>query len=226
MVNAPDTQSNRDFAAYPAAANAYDEIWNTLTHFFGLLLTVGAAPVLITLAALFGDIREIVTFSVYSATLILTYLVSTAYHFVKPGRLKHTLRRADHIAIYLLIAGTYTPFLIVGLRGTWGWSLFGILWGLAFIGFLTKLKFGHRYDGVSTVAYVLMGWIGLVAIVPLTHSLPAASMVLIIVGGLAYSIGALFYSWESLRFHHAIWHLFCLTGSVLQFIAVFFLLGI
>ena len=224
-MNSPDTQPGPEFAAHRAAARSYDELWNTATHFLGVLLTVGAAPVLITLAALFGNIREIVTFSIYSATLMLTYLISTAYHFVTPGRLKHALRRADHIAIYLLIAGTYTPFLIVGLRGTWGWSLFGILWGLAFVGFLTKLKFGHRFDTVSTVAYILMGWIGLVAIVPLIHSLPTASMVLIIVGGVAYTIGAVFYSWESLRFHHAIWHLFCLTGSVLQFIAVFFLLG-
>ncbi|HEX5340464.1 MAG TPA: hemolysin III family protein [Gammaproteobacteria bacterium] len=223
-MESSDTQTETQFPPYPAAANAREERWNTLTHFLGLLLSLGAVPVLITVAALYGDIRQLVTFSIYSAALIVTYLASTCYHFVKPGRLKHALRRADHISIYLLIAGTYTPFLIVAVGGAWGWSLFGILWGLAFAGFITKLKFGHRFDGLSTIAYVLMGWIGLAAFVPLVHSLPLPSLMLVIAGGLAYTVGAVFYAWESLPFNHAIWHLFCLTGSVLQFIAVFYLL--
>lgn len=217
-------QPIEQFPDYPAAADPRDEVWNTLTHFLGLLLIIGATPVLITVAALYGDARQIVTFSVYGASLILTYLISTAYHYVKPGQLKHILRHADHISIYLLIAGTYTPFLIVGLRGVWGWSLFGILWTLAGLGVLVKLRFGYRYDGLSTVAYVLMGWIGLVDFVPLIHSLPAPAMTLVILGGVSYTVGAVFYAWERLPFNHAIWHVFCLTGSVLQFIAVFLLL--
>ncbi|MGH8369606.1 MAG: PAQR family membrane homeostasis protein TrhA [Gammaproteobacteria bacterium] len=223
-MESPATQSIEESSAYPAAANPRDELWNTLTHFLGLLLTVGAAPVLITVAALYGKLSQVVTFSIYSATLILTYLISTGYHFARPGPLKHALRRADHISIYLLIAGTYTPFLVIAVRGVLGWSLFAVLWALAFIGFVTKLRFGHRYDVLSTVAYVLMGWIGLLAFVPLIHNLPLPAFVLVIVGGVSYTVGAVFYAWESLPFNHAIWHLFCLTGSVLQFIAVFFLL--
>lgn len=202
-----------------------DEWLNTLTHFLGFLLAVGGVPVLITLAALLGTERQIVTFSIFGAALLFTYMSSTIYHYVQPGEFKRFMRRMDHISIYLLIAGTYTPFVLVGLQGAWGWSLFGILWGLAVVGVFAKLGFGHRYDLVSTVAYVAMGWIGLVAVVPMVRNLPTPSLILIFAGGISYTIGAVFYALEKLRFNHAIWHLFCLGGSVLQFIAVFFLLG-
>jgi len=202
-----------------------DEWLNTLTHFLGFLLAVGGVPVLITLAALEGTEREIVTFSIFGAALIFTYMSSTLYHYTQPSSLKRMLRRLDHLAIYLLIAGTYTPFVLVGLKGAWGWSLFGILWGLAAVGIVAKLGFLHRFDLLSTMAYVLMGWIGLVAIVPLVHDLPSPSLVLVLTGGVSYTIGAVFYALDSVRFNHAIWHLFCLGGSVLQFTAVFFLLG-
>lgn len=202
-----------------------DEWLNTLTHFLGFLLAVAAVPVLITLAALYGTTREVTTFSIFGATLILTYLSSSLYHYARSGAVKRVLQRLDHLCIYLLIAGTYTPFLLVALRGAWGWSLFGILWGLATLGIAAKLSVGQRFDVLSTVAYVLMGQIGLIAIVPLAHSLPTISFVLVLAGGVSYTIGALFFSWESLRFHHSIWHVFCLGGSVLQFLAVFFLLG-
>jgi hemolysin III len=202
-----------------------DEWLNTLTHFLGFLLAVGAVPVLITLAALYGTAREVVTFSVFGASLILTYLSSSLYHYAPPSAVKRVLRRLDHLCIYLLIAGTYTPFVVVGLGGTWGWSLFGVLWGLAALGIAARLSVGQRFELVSTVAYVLMGWIGLVAIVPLARSLPTISLVLVLAGGGSYTLGALFYAWQRLRFHHAIWHVFCLGGSVLQFVAVFFLLG-
>ncbi len=202
-----------------------DEWLNTLTHFLGFLLAVGGVPVLITLAALLGTPREIVTFSIFGAALIFTYMSSTLYHYVQPGALKRWLRRLDHLSIYLLIAGTYTPFVLVGLKGAWGWSLFGILWALAAVGIVAKLGFMHRFDVISVIAYVLMGWIGLVAIVPLVHDLPTPSLILVLAGGVSYTIGALFYALDKLRFNHAIWHLFCLGGSVSQFIAVFFLLG-
>lgn len=202
-----------------------DEWLNTLTHFAGLLLAIGAVPVLITLAALYGDAREVASFSVFGAAMIFTYLSSSLYHYVEPGVLKRRLRQLDHLAIYLLIAGTYTPFMIVGLGGPWGWSLFGVLWGLTLFGTVAKLKLGHRYELVSTLTYVIMGWIGLVAIVPLIEHLPLPSLVLVLAGGVSYTIGAVFYALEKLRFNHAIWHVFCLGGSVLQFTAVFFLLG-
>ncbi len=202
-----------------------DEWLNTLTHFCGLLLALGAVPVLITFAALRGTASDIVTFSIFSAALIVTYLSSSLYHHAQPGALKRILRRVDHLAIYLLIAGTYTPFAIVGLGGAWGWSLFGTVWGLALVGVAAKLSVGHRFDLLSTVTYVLMGWVGLVAIVPLVHHLPWDSTILVLTGGVSYTVGAVFYAWETLRFNHAIWHMFCLGGSVLQFTAVCFLLG-
>lgn len=202
-----------------------DEWLNTLTHFLGFLLAVGGVPVLITLAALMGTEREIVTFSIFGVALIFTYMSSTLYHYVQPGGLKRILRRLDHLSIYLLIAGSYTPFVIVGLGGAWGWGLFCTLWGLAAVGIAAKLGFGHRFDLLSVIAYVIMGWIGLVAIVPLVRDLPTPSLILVLAGGVSYTIGALFFAWEKLPFNHAIWHVFCLGGSVLQFIAVFFLLG-
>ena len=211
-------------AIHPNEFNT-DEWLNTLTHFVGLLLTLGAVPVLITLAALYGNAREVSTFSIFGAALIFTYLSSSLYHYAEPGALKRMLRRLDHLVIYLLIAGTYTPFVIVGLGGAWGWSLFGVLWGLALIGIVAKLSFGHRYEPVSTITYVIMGWIGLIAIVPLAEHLPRPALVLVLAGGVSYTAGALFYAWDRLRFNHAIWHVFCLGGSVLQFTAAFFLLG-
>lgn len=211
--------------AFQAEEFNSDEWLNTLTHFCGLLLALGAVPVLIVFAALDGSAREVVTFSIFGATLIFTYLNSSLYHHARPSMMKRVLRRMDHLSIYLLIAGTYTPFVIVGLGGAWGWSLLGVLWGLAALGIAAKLSVGHRFELVSTIAYVLMGWIGLVAIVPLIERLPLASLVLVLAGGVSYTIGALFYAWEKLRFNHAIWHVFCLGGSVLQFIAVFFLLA-
>ena len=214
----PETTSD------PNEFNSYEGL-NTLTHFLGFLLAVGGVPVLITLAVLKGTDREIVTFSIFGAALLFTYMSSTIYHYAQPSAFKRFMRLMDHLSIYLLIAGTYTPFVLVGLQGAWGWSLFGILWGLAVIGIIAKLGFGHRFDLVSTVAYVLMGWVGLVAIVPMVHDLPAPSLILIFAGGASYTIGAVFYALEKLRYNHAIWHVFCLGGSVLQFIAVFFLLG-
>lgn len=200
------------------------EVVNAATHFAGFLLAVGGVPVLITVAALFGTAREVSTYSIYSATLILTYLASTLYHLWPAGTVKQVLHRLDHMAIYLLIAGTYTPFLIVGLGDIWGWSLFGVLWGLAIVGLGIKAIFPYRFRMISTLAYILMGWAGLAAIGPLAHSLPAASFQLVLAGGLSYTLGAVFYLWRRIPHHHGIWHVFCVGGSVLHFIALFYLL--
>lgn len=201
-----------------------EERWHTLSHLLGFLLALGAVPVLIALAATRGQSRAVTAFSLYGTTLALTYLASTAYHYARPGRLKHALRRLDHISIYFLIAGTYTPYLLVGLRGTWGWTLFVVLWLLAGAGTIFKLAFGHRFDTLSTVTYVLMGWAGLAVFVPLARALPLPSLVLVLAGGASYTIGALFYSSKRLRRAHLIWHLWCLAGSILQFIGVAYLL--
>lgn len=205
--------------------SAREELANAVTHLLGVVLAVGGVPVLLTLAALYGTAREVSTFSVYSATLILTYLASTAYHATAPhSRWKPVLRKLDHISVYLLIAGTYTPFMIVGIGGVWGWSLFGILWGLAAAGLVVKAFFGARFDVISTVAYILMGWAGLAAIVPMVEALEPVTLWLVFSGGAAYTLGALIYLWDRLPHNHAVWHVFCLAGSVLHFIGVFFLI--
>lgn len=203
-----------------------EETWNTLLHLLGLVLVLGALPVLITLAAIYGSVMEVVTFSIYGATLAALYLVSTLYHSVKPGPMKRILRRADHITIYYLIAGTYTPFCLVALGGIMGWTLCILLWALALLGTVFKLMVAHRFEFLSTLLYIAKGWAGLVVIVPLYHALPLPSFVLVLVGGGCYTLGVAFYTWEGLRYNHAIWHFFCLAGSVTQFIAVFFLLDL
>lgn len=215
--DAPET----DFKFHPG-----EEVWNTLLHLIGLVLVLCALPVLITLAAEHGTVMEVVTFSVYGATLTALYLVSTLYHYVQPGPLKRTLRRADHITIYYLIAGTYTPFMLVALGGMLGGSLCMVLWALALMGTVFKLRMAYRYEILSTLLYIVKGWMGLLVIVPLYHALPLPSFVLVLVGGVCYTLGVAFYSWDKLPYNHAIWHVFCLAGSVTQFIAVFFLLGL
>lgn len=200
------------------------EVVNALTHFLGFLFAMGGVPVLLTMASLNGTTVEVVTFSIYSASLILLYLVSTLYHAAPAGRVKEVLQALDHMAVYVLIAGTYTPFLLARLGGPWGWSLFVVLWTLAAVGIGLKAFYTNRYDLISTVAYILMGWAGMVAIVPLYQALPGTSFALVLAGGIAYTAGTLFYRWESLPHNHGIWHIFCLAGSVCHFIAVFYLL--
>jgi len=151
---------------------------------------------------------------------VLLFLCSTLYHSVPHARSKAVLKRLDHCAIYLLIAGTYTPFTLVTLHGVWGWSLFAFTWGLAIVGVLFKLVATGRYEKLSVSVYLLMGWCVLAAIKPLYHALPTGGLLLLLAGGLSYSGGVAFYTWQSLRYHHAIWHVFVLAGSMLHFFAV------
>ena len=220
-MSSADTLEEADHQFHPG-----EELWNALLHLIGLVLVLGALPVLLTLSAEHGSVMEVVTFSVYGATLAALYLVSTLYHYVQPGPVKRILRRADHITIYYLIAGTYTPFLLVALGGMLGGILFAVLWALAFIGTVFKLRVAYRYEFLSTLLYIVKGWMGLLVIVPLYHALPPPSFVLVLVGGVCYTLGAAFYSWDRLPYNHAIWHVFCLAGSITQFVAVFFLLGL
>lgn len=200
------------------------EIVNAATHFIGFLFAVSAAPVLILMATISGTDAELYTFIVYSASLILLYLVSTLYHAWPAGHTKVLLQKLDHMMVYVLIAGTYTPFLVAELGDVIGWSLFFTLWALAAFGIGFKAKYGDLYDGVSTIAYLLMGWVGMVAIVPLYEELPQVSFTFVLAGGIAYSIGTVFYRWETLPHNHGIWHVFCLIGSVCHFVAVLYLL--
>jgi hemolysin III len=194
---------------------------NCITHLVGAFLAAAGLGTLVTLGALDGDAYKVVSFSVYGAMLFVLYAISTLYHSVQTPRIKGVLQKCDHAAIYLMIAGSYTPFTLVTLRGPWGWSLFGVSWGLAALGIMQELTLGRRTRSVSMVLYVLMGWLGLVAIRPLVEALPAAGTVWLVAGGIIYSAGIYFFiNDERIRHGHGIWHLFVLAGSLCQFVSV------
>jgi hemolysin III len=197
-----------------------EELVNSLTHGVGLLLSLAGLPVLVTLAALRGDAWTVVSCSVFGASLVLLYLASTLYHSFQEPRLKHMLRVVDHSAIYILIAGTYTPFTLVSLRGPWGWSLFGVLWGLALVGIIAKPFLVNRFAIASTMIYIMMGWIIVIAIKPVLAVIPPEGLLFLFIGGLAYTLGTIFFAWHKLPLNHGIWHLFVLTGSIFHFFAV------
>ena len=197
------------------------ERFNSITHLVGAVLSVAGLSVLVTMGALQGDAYKVVSFSVYGAMLCVLYAISTLYHSARTPLLKAVLQKCDHSAIYLLIAGSYTPFTLVTLRGPWGWSLFGVSWGLAALGIAQELTLGRRTRVVSMTLYVLMGWLALVAIRPLIHALPAAGTAWLLAGGIIYSIGIYFFiNDERIRHGHGIWHLFVLAGSLCQFVSV------
>jgi hemolysin III len=199
---------------------AAEELANSLTHGVGLALSLVGAPVLIAAAAMTDDPWRVVAASIYAATLVLLYAASTAYHAARVARVKALLRRVDHAAIYLLIAGTYTPFTLVTLRGAWGWSLFAIVWALALVGVILKSRYGARLPTLSTCLYLAMGWMIVLAIRPLAMHVDPAGLRWLLLGGLFYTGGVVFYVWERLRYGHAIWHLFVIGGSVAHFVAV------
>ena len=197
-----------------------EEIANTATHGFGLLLSIAGFVVLVVLAILRGTAWHIVACSVYGASLISLYSASTLYHAVVSPRLKRALKIFDHSAIYLLIAGTYTPFLLLNLRGPWGWSIFGVVWGLALAGIFLKFWFVDHFPILSTSIYVAMGWLVLIAAKPVLAHVPAVTLLWIFAGGLFYSIGVVFYAWTRLPYSHAIWHVFVLAGSTCHYFAI------
>ena len=199
----------------------HGEKFNTYTHFAGALLALAGAVVLVVLGALAGDVWKIVSFSIYGATLVLLYSFSTLYHNAAQGRVKVFLQKLDHNAIYLLIAGSYTPFTLVSLRGPWGWSLFGVVWGLALLGIFQELWVKRKTRVVSLLIYILMGWVALIAVVPLIAALSWAGFAWLAAGGLAYTIGIVFYVYDDKFIHwHGIWHLFVLAGSALHYFAI------
>jgi hemolysin III len=195
------------------------ELANTLTHGFGTLCGIAATGVLVTLAALKGDVFHIVGAAVFGITLVVLYSASTLYHAVPDRRVKKKLRVIDHSAIYLLIAGTYTPFTLAGVRGGWGWALFGVIWGLAAAGVVFKLFFTGRFPRVSTAIYLAMGWLVVVAAKPVLESLPGAAIVWLAIGGLAYTGGVYFYARRRMPYGHAIWHLCVMAGSTAHVVA-------
>jgi hemolysin III len=200
--------------------HSVEEVANTITHGIGLLLSVVGFVVLLVLAALRGSAWHIVACSIYGATLICLYTASTLYHAVISPRVKRALRIVDHSAIYLLIAGTYTPFLLVSLRGPWGWSLFGVIWGLALAGVLFKFWFVERFVILSTAVYIAMGWLVVIAAKPVITHVPFTALIWLLAGGLAYTGGVIFFAAKRIPYSHAIWHLFVLAGSICHYFAV------
>ena len=197
-----------------------DEIASALTHGLGAAAALAGGAVLITLAAIHGDAWQLGAAITFGVTLLLLYLASTLYHSIQHPIAKGRLKVFDHCAIYLLIAGTYTPFTLIGLRGPWGWGLFAAIWTLALAGVVFKLFYTGRFKKLSTLIYVAMGWLVLVAIKPMLSSLDAWTIGWLLAGGVFYTLGTYFYHRESIPYAHAIWHLFCIAGSVCHYVAV------
>jgi hemolysin III len=199
----------------------YGERFNAVSHLLGTVLALAGTTILVVLAAIKGDPWKVVAVSIYGATLVFMYSSSTLYHSVRGRRAKDFLRKMDHQSIYLLIAGSYTPFCLVTLRGPWGWSLFGVVWGLAVVGSLQDLRPRNDARILSVVIYLLMGWAALAALIPMVNALGRAGFAWVAAGGLFYTVGIVFYALDARLSHaHGIWHLFVLAGSAAHFIAI------
>jgi hemolysin III len=201
---------------------AFEEIMNSLTSGAGLLVSIAGLVLLIVTSSVSGQAIHVVSSIVFGMSLILLYTASTLYHSFHSPKIKKFFKILDHSCIYVLIAGTYTPFMIIVVRGVLGWTLFAVVWSLTVLGIIFKAFFVNRFKIVSTVAYVLMGWLIIFAIKPLFQALPEAGIAWLVAGGLAYTLGTIFYIWKGLPFNHAVWHLFVLAGSTCHFIAVLF----
>jgi hemolysin III len=197
-----------------------EELFNALTHGLGATAALAGGAVLITLAALFGDGFQLIASIVFGITLLLLYVASTLYHAIQHPVVKGRLKVFDHCAIYLLIAGTYTPFTLIGLRGPIGWTLFGVIWALAVFGVIFKLFYTGRFERLSTVIYVAMGWLIMIAAKPTMEALDAWTFGWLLAGGVFYTLGTFFYHRPSMRYSHAVWHMFVIGGSVCHYIAV------
>jgi hemolysin III len=199
-----------------------EEIANAVSHGIGAILSIIGLEVLLAFAARYGDIWHIVSCSIYGTTLIMLYTASTLYHSIWHPKTKQILRQFDHAAIFLLIAGTYTPFTLVNLRGDWGWTLFILVWSIAIVGLILEIATKQKYKKLSLGLYLGLGWLVVAAIKPMIDHIATGGLILILMGGLFCSLGVVFYVWKRLAFHHAIWHLFVLGGSICHFFAVLF----
>lgn len=199
-----------------------EEKINIASHALGFVLSVVALVLLVVHASRHGNAWHIVSFSIFGASLVTLYAASTIYHSAKNPVLRSRLRIVDHATIYILIAGTYTPFTLVTLGGFAGWTIFGVSWGMALVGIILKIFFTGKHDLISTLMYVFMGWIIVFAIEPLIHNLSSGGLFWLVTGGVAYTVGAVLYSIKKIRFNHAIFHVFVLIGSACHFISVYF----
>lgn len=206
-------------------ANTYtysrrEEVANAITHGIGVLLSIAALVLLIVVSATEGTVWHVVSFTVYGITMLLLYTNSTLLHILKEGKAKDLFEILDHSCIYLFIAGTYTPFLLTAVRGTLGWSLFGVIWGIALFGVVFKAFFTKKFLFMSTLFYIAMGWLIVIVWNPLVAVVPHGGIILLVAGGVLYTLGTVFYVWKAFPFHHAVWHVFVLGGSILHFFAV------
>lgn len=199
---------------------AQEELINSITHGFGLLLSFIGLVNLVIHAFLHGTAIHLVTVNVFCGSMIVLYASSTVYHGVVHPKLKHICRILDHAAIYVLIAGTYTPVSLLMLPRGWGWTLFGIQWGLALVGVVFKIFFTGKYDKVSTIVYLLMGWMAIVALKPLIDNMPIGGLLLMTAGGVSYSLGVIFYRMDKMLYAHAIWHLFVMGGTICHYLMI------
>lgn len=199
-----------------------EEIANSVTHGLGVLFSIAGLAILTAFASLFGTVWHVVSCSIYGATQIFMYTASTLYHSIPLPRAKAVLRQFDHAAIFLLIAGTYTPFALVNLRGPWGWTILTVIWGFAILGIVLQTWLMRRSRLVATIPYLAMGWMAVIAIKPLLETVAPGGLLLLMCGGLAFTVGTIFYISRRLRFHHAFWHAFVLAGSMLHFFAILF----
>ncbi len=201
-----------------------EDIVNSITHAVGLGLSLAGAVILISLSLLHGDAWFTVSFSIYGSTLITLYMASTLYHAFRNPEIKKVFKIVDHVSIYLMIAGSYTPFLLIDLRNIQGWSLLCVIWGLALLGILYKIFFIQRLRTLSVFVYVFMGWLCVIVIREILDSIPGTSIILMIIGGAVYTSGVIFYVWRRLPYNHAIWHLFVLGGSICHYFSILLLL--
>jgi len=199
-----------------------EELAHGISHGIGAGLAIVGLVFLLLAAIRYGNSRHIASAAIYGSSLILLYLASTLYHLIKSPGIKRIFQKLDHSMIYILIAGTYTPLTLVTLHGGWGWTLFGLVWGMALCGLVLEIAMPRRIGWLSIVLYLGMGWLIVIAGKPLVASMASGGLILLVAGGLFYSSGVIFYAWEKLFYHHAVWHLFVLAGSVAHFFAILF----
>jgi hemolysin III len=202
----------------------YEELWNALTHGVGAIMAIAALVLLTVFSCLYGNVWHIVSFSVFGATLVLLYFCSTLYHSFTNPKVKFLFRKFDHMSIFLLIAGTYTPFCLAVLRGWIGWTIFGVVWGCALLGVIMKALFTGKRELLSTILYIVMGWVIILAIKPLYVSVSGITFLYLILGGICYTAGTYFFINQKIRYSHSIWHLFVLGGSTFHFFSILSLL--
>jgi hemolysin III len=203
---------------------AAEETVNAITHGMGIPLSIAGLVILVVTAVTYGNTWHVVSFSVFGASLIACYTSSTLYHSFSGEKIKNLFARFDHASIFLLIAGTYTPFLLTVIKGVLGWTMFGIIWGLAIAGIVIRSIYLERFRKLMVAIYLIMGWMIVFAIKPVLNNLPSLSLVLLLAGGISYSAGVVFYAWRKLPYSHSIWHLFVLGGSITHFFAILYTL--